>query len=411
MHVMIERCAGLDVHQGSVVACLLTCTDGRVRKQVRSFGTMARDLEQLRIWLSEAGVTHVGMESTGVYWRPVYAALEDGFELIVGNAWHIRNVPGRKTDLKDAEWIAELVSHGLIRPSFVPPKPLRELRELLRYRRKLVESQAAERNRLLKLLETANIKLASVATDVFGVSGRAILRALIEGASSAEAMADLARRRLRRKRDQLILALEARAEQHQRFLLAMQLRRLESIEQDIEALDQYLIEKLAPYAEELALLKTIPGIDWLTAANLVAEIGTDMSVFLSARHLAAWAGVCPGSHQSGGKQKAVRARKGNMHLRTVLFAAASSAARTKGSYLKDKYYRLKARRGAMRAMLAIAHKMLIAAYHMLAQHLPYRELGAAYLDRIDQSRTVANLKRRIERLGYNVTVQPIHDAA
>jgi transposase len=323
----------------------------------------------------------------------------------------MRNVPGRKTDLKDAEWIAELVSHGLIRPSFVPSKPLRELRELLRYRRKLVESQAAERNRLVKLLETANIKLASVASDVFGVSGRAILRALIEGASSAEAMADLARRRLRRKRDQLILALEARVEQHQRLLLAMQLHRLESTEQDIDALDQHLTEKLLPYAEELALLKTIPGVDWLTAANLIAEIGIDMSVFLSAQHLAAWAGVCPGSHQTGGKRKAVAARKGNMHLRTTLFAAASSAARTKGTYLKDKYYRLKARRGAMRAMLAVAHKMLIAAYHMLATRVPYQELGAAYLDRIDQSRTVANLKRRIERLGYSVTIQPITVAA
>src|SRR5271155_4257974 len=407
MQVIIERCCGLDVHQETVVACLMIGAPGvRSSKEVRSFGTMTQELEALRDWLAAEGVTHVGMESTGVYWQPVYTVLEGRFDLIVGNARHIRNVPGRKTDVKDAEWIAELVRHGLIAKSFVPPPPLRELRDLLRYRRKLVESQAAERNRLLKLLETANIKLASVASDVFGVSGQAMLKALIEGSASAEAMADLARGQLRRKRDDLVLALEGRMEEHHRFLLATQLRRLEAAEHDIAALDNRIKAKLAPYCVQHGLLTQIPGVDWVVAAVLIAEIGVDMSVFLSVYHLAAWAGVCPGNHESAGRQKSGRARKGNIHLRTILVGAAISAARTKGSYLKDKFYRLKARRGALRAALAIAHKILVAAYHMLAKGLAYRDLGEAYLDQIDQTRTVANLKRRLERLGYRVTLEP-----
>jgi transposase len=408
MQALIERCCGLDVHQETVVACLVIgAPDVRPSKEVRTFRTVTRELEALRDWLKAAGVTHVGMESTGVYWRPVYAVLEGHFDLIVGNARHIRNVPGRKTDVKDSEWIGDLVRHGLIAKSFVPPPPLRELRDLLRYRRKLVESQTAERNRLLKLLETANIKLASVMSDVFGVSGRAMLKALIEGRASAEAMADLAKGQLRRKRSDLILALEGRMEEHHRFLLATQLRRLEAIEADIAALDLRIVERLEPYRGPHALLMQIPGVDWLVAAVIIAEIGVDMSVFLSVYHLSAWAGVCPGNHESAGRQRSGRARKGNIHLRTILVGAAVSAARTKGSYLKDKFHRLKARRGPMRAALAIAHKILAAAYHMLAKGVAYHELGEAYLDQIQQNRTVANLKRRIERLGYHITLQPI----
>ena len=407
MQVMIERAAGLDVHQETVVACVLIGKPGeRPAKVVRTFRTMTRDLEALREWLLSLGVTHVGMESTGVYWKPVYAVLEGRFDLIVGNARHIRNVPGRKTDVKDAEWIADLVRHGLIAKSFVPPPALRELRELLRYRRKLVDSQAAERNRLLKLLETANVKLASVVSDVFGVSGRAMLRALIAGTASPEAMADLAKGQLRRKRADLVLALEGRVEEHHRFLLGMQLGRLEAAEMDIAALDRRIDEKLEPYRAAHALLMQIPGVDWVVAAVLIAEIGVDMSVFLSVYHLASWAGVCPGNHESAGKQKSGRARNGNVHLRTMLVGAAISASRTRGSYLKDKFYRLRARRGSLRAALAIAHKILVAAYHMLANGVGYRDLGEAYLDQLDQTRTVANLKRRLERLGYDVALQP-----
>jgi transposase len=411
MPVIIERCAGLDVHQETVVACVLAGTPGqRPTKEIRTFRTMTRDLEALRDWLKAAGVTPVGMESTGVYWRPVYAVLEGHFELIVGNARHIRTVPGRKTDVKDSEWIADLVRHGLIAKSFVPPKPLREMRELLRYRRKLVESQAAERNRLLKLLETANIKLASVASDVFGVSGRAMLKALILGTSSEE-MAALAKGRLRRKHADLVLALDGRIEDDHRFLLTLPLRRLDAAEQDITALDKRLDETLEPDRTQHALLMQIPGVDWLVAAVLIAEIGIDMSQFLSVFHLAAWAAVCPGSDESAGKQKSGRARKGNVHLRTILVGAAISASRTKGSYLRDKFHRLKARRGALRAALAIAHKILVAAYHRLAKGVPYKDLGEAYLDEIGQTRTLANLKRRIERLGYHVILEPQAAAA
>jgi transposase len=407
MQVMIERAAGLDVHQETVVACVLIGKPGeRPAKVVRTFRTMTRDLEALREWLLSLGVTHVGMESTGVYWKPVYAVLEGRFDLIVGNARHIRNVPGRKTDVKDAEWIADLVRHGLIAKSFVPPPALRELRELLRYRRKLVDNQAAERNRLLKLLETANIKLASVVSDIFGVSGRAMLRALIAGTASPEAMADLAKGQLRRKRADLVLALEGRVEEHHRFLLGMQLGRLEAAAMDIAALDRRIDEKLEPYRAAHALLMQIPGVDWVVAAVLIAEIGVDMSVFLSVYHLASWAGVCPGNYESAGKQKSGRARNGNVHLRTMLVGAAISASRTRGSYLKDKFYRLRARRGSLRAALAIAHKILVAAYHMLANGVGYRDLGEAYLDQLDQTRTVANLKRRLERLGYDVALQP-----
>ena len=373
MLVMVERCCGLDVHQETVVACVLLGAPGqRPTKEVRTFRTMTRDLEAMRDWLKAHGVTHVGMESTGVYWRPVYTVLEGHFELIVGNARHIRNVPGRKTDVKDAEWIAELIRHGLIAKSFVPPRPLRELRDLLRYRRKLVESQAAERNRLLKLLETANIKLASVASDVFGVSGRAMLKALIEGTASADDMAGLAIGRLRRKHADLVLALEGRVEEHHRFLLVVQLRRLDAAEQDVRELDLRIVERLEPYRFEHALLMQIPGVDWVVAAVVIAEIGVDMSVFLSVHHLAAWAGVCPGNHESAGKQKSGRTRKGNVHLRTILVGAAISASHKKGSYLKDKFYRLKVRRGALRAALAIAHKILVSAYHMLGKGLPHR---------------------------------------
>ena len=407
MERMIERCAGLDVHQATVVACILINERGkRPRKELRTFGTMTQELEALRDWLAVARVTHVGMESTGVYWRPVHAVLEEHFEVIVGNARHIRNVPGRKTDVKDAEWIADLVCCGLIRPSFVPPKPFRELRELLRYRRKLTEAQAAERNRLQKQLEIANIKLGSVATDVFGVSGRAIVRALIDNTTSPTEMADLARGRLRSKRDELTHALKGRLDDTHRFLLSMQLRRVEDIEQLIEILDQRIAEKLELYQAEMALLMQIPGVDWVVAAVLVAELGVDMSVFISVHHLAAWAGLCPGSHESAGKRRNTTARKGNVHLRTMLVGAARPAARTKASYFKDKYYRLKARRGAKRAGVAIAHKILVAAYHMLARRVDYRDLGEAYLDRIDQTRTAANLKRRLERLGYVVSISP-----
>jgi len=393
MQTLVERGCGLDVHQATVVACLLiVLKNGQVQKQIRTFGTTTRELLALREWLLSQGCTHVAMESTGVYWKPVYAVLEGGaLEIVVANAQHVKKVPGRKTDVKDAEWIADLLCHGLLRSSFVPPKPIRELRDLTRYRRKLVESQAAERNRLLKLLETANIKLSSVATDVFGVSGRLMLEALVEGKATPQEMADLAKGRLRQKIDELGPALEGKLEEHHRFLLRLQLDRLEAAEKDLAVLEQRLQEKLKPYAEQLTLLDEIPGVDWTLAAVIIAELGVDMSVFGSVSQLASWAGVCPGNNESAGKRKSSRIPKGNVYLKTALVEAANSAAKAKGTYLRDKFYRLKARRGYKRAAVAVAHKILVAIYHMFSDRVCYNELGDVYLDKLNKHHLTRNL--------------------
>jgi len=405
MQTLVERGCGLDVHQATVVACLLVMQkDGRIQKQTRTFGTTTRELVGLRDWLRAEGCTHLARESTGVYGKPVYAVLEGALEIVVANAQHVKKVPGRKTDVKDAEWLADLLCHGLLRPSFVPPPPIRELRDLTRYRRKLVQSQAAERNRLLKLLESANIKLASVATDGFGVSGRLMLRALIEGQASPKEMAQLAKNKLRNKIPELELALEGRIEEHHRFLLKLQLDRLESVEKPIEVLQQHIQQKLQPYTAKLALLDEIPGVDCILAAVIIAELGVDMSVFESVSQLASWAGVCSGNNESAGKRKSSRIPKGNVYLKTALVEAAHSAAKTKGTYLRDKFYRLKARRGYKRAAVAIAHKILVAIYHMLSQQVSYNDLGDLYLDNLNKHHLTRNLVHRLERLGYAVTL-------
>jgi len=405
MQTMMERGCGLDVHQATVVVCLLiVLQNGKVQKQVRTFGTTTRELLALREWLLSEGCTHVAMESTGVYWKPVYAILEGTLEIVVANAQHVKKVPGRKTDVKDAEWLADLLCHGLLRSSLVPPKPIRQLRDLTRYRRKLVESQTAERNRLLKLLETANIKLASVATDVFGVSGRLMLKALAKGEATPQQMAELAKRSLRSKIPQLELALEGKMEEHHRFLLQLQLDRLEAVENDLELLERRLQEHLKPYAKQLALLDEIPGVDRTLAAAIIAELGVDMSVFQSVSQLASWAGVCPGNNESAGKRKSSRIPKGNVYLKTALVEAANAAARAKGTYLRDKFYRLKARRGYKRAAVAIAHKILVSTYHMLSEQVSYNDLGDLYLDKLNKSHLTRNLVHRLERLGYAVTL-------
>lgn len=406
MEVLLEKVAGLDVHQATVVAAVILGPANRqAKKEVRTFGTMTRDLLDLRQWLGELGVTHVGMESTGVYWKPVYALLEGDFELIVGNARHIKNVPGRKTDVKDSEWIANLVRHGLIDKSFVPPKPIRELRDLTRYRQKLAQAGAAERNRLLKLLETANIKLSSVASDVFGASGMAMLKALLEGEESPAEMAQLARGRLRSKLVELERALEGRVERHHRFLLQMQIRRIEQAEADLQMLDQQIDERLEPYREHQTRLSQVPGLSLVLVAVLISELGVDMSVFHSSAHLAAWAGVCPGSYESAGKNRRGSSRKGNVHLKTALVQAAIAASKTKDTYLHDKYFRLKAKRGGMRAAVAVGHKILNSAYQILANNQPYLELGATYLDQTTKAKVVKRMVRRIERLGFKVQLE------
>jgi transposase len=407
MEAIIERAAGLDVHQGSVVACVIIGAAGRrPTKEVRTFGTMSRDLAALRAWLLDMGVTHVGMEGTGVYWQPVHAALEGAFTLIVGNAAHMRYVPGRKTEVKDAEWIADLVRHGLVQASFVPPPAVRVLRELIRHRKALVGNLVTERNRTLKLLESANIKLAGVMSSVFGVSGMLMLKALAEGGSAPAAMAELAKRRLRRKRDQLALALDGHLAEHQRFLLGMHLRRLEEIGRDLAEVEAAIGTAMRPFAAQQALLVTIPGVDALTAAAIVAEIGVDMAAFGTARRLAAWAGICPASHESAGKQKRRGTRKGNPYLKATLMTAAVCAARTRGSYLRDKFHRLRARMGTKKAAMAAAHKILVAVFHMLQRAVAFADLGADYLDGVDKHRTAKRLVRRLDALGYEVMLRP-----
>jgi transposase len=405
METVIERCCGLDVHQGSVVACIIVTDQRRKpRREIRTFGTMTKDLEALRQWLESEGITHVAMESTGVYWRPVYNLLHGSFALIVANAHHIKTVPGRKTDVKDAEWIANLLRHGLINASYVPTPEIAELRDLTRYRRKLVGTASAERNRTLKLLETANIKLATVAADVFGVSGLAMLRALALGATTAEETADLARGRMRRKLAPLAAALDGRITEHHRFLLTVALGRLDAIERDIALLDERIAAKVAPYDRQIGLLMQIPGVDRLSVIAVIAEVGVDLSHWATARKLAAWAGLCPGNYESAGRAKGSGIRRGNVHLKAALYVAASAAARQRGSYLKDKYHRLRARRGARRAGVAIAHKIIVSAWYILTREVPYQDLGGTYLDRLAEHRVTRNLIRRLQGLGYQVTL-------
>ena len=412
MQILVERGCGLDVHQATVVACLLmVLKNGTLQKQIQTFGTTTRELIRLREWLLSEGCTDLAMESTGVYWKPIYAILEGAFHIVVANAEQVKKVPGRKTDVKDAEWLADLLCHGLLRSSFVPPQPIRELRDLTRYRRKLVESQTAERNRLLKLLESANIKLASVASDVFGVSGLLMLQALVEGKATPQEMADLAKKKLRKKIPELELALEGKVEEHHRFLLKLQLDRLQAVEKDLALLEQRLQEKLQPYEAQVTLLDEIPGVDWTLAAAIIAELGVYMSVFGSVSQLASWAGVCPGNNESAGKRKSSRIPKGNIYLKTALVEAANAAAKAKGTYLRDKFYRLKARRGYKRAAVAVAHKILVAIYHMFSHQVCYNELGDVYLDKRNKHHLTRNLVHRLERLGYAVTLTPQEKAA
>jgi transposase len=403
--ILVERSCGLDVHPETVVACVLVPQAGkRPKRLVQTFGTFSADLRQLRQWLVEQGVTHVGMESTGIYWMPVYAELEQEpkLTLIVGNAQHIKNVPGRKTDVSDAQWLATLVRLGLIKPSFVPPAPLRELRKLLRTRRTFVQCQADERNRMLKVLEMGNVKLDSVVSDVFGVSGMAMLRQLAQGQNDVQKLAELSRGRLRSKIPQLQRALEGRLSVADRLVLRLHLTRLEQTEAQLAQLDAEIEQRMEPYRDVSKRLQQIPGVGPITALTMVAEMGVDMTVFPTAGHLAAWAGVCPGNHQSGGKRRQASTRKGNPYLCTALVEAAQSARNLKRGYFRDKFYRLRARRGDKRAAMAIAHKIVVCAWHMLKGGVDYKDLGDAYLDRFDERRVVAQLLKRLDTLGYQV---------
>ena len=407
MEVMLNRCCGLDVHKDQVTACVMIAEPGKkTRKQTRTFATFTATLVSMCRWLADNQVTHVGMESTGVYWMPVFSVLEEfgGFKTVVGNAQHIKNVPGRKTDVKDAEWIATLVGHGLVRNSYVPPKDLRAIRDLVRYRRTLVECEADERNRLQKLLESANIKLATVASDVFGKSGRKMLKALAEGEADPKKLAQMAEGLLRKKIPQLELAFDGKVREHHRFVLREQLQRIDDAEAAIARVEAQIDARMAPYEKQVELLCQIPGVKRTIAIAIIAEIGVDMSVFPTAGDLASWAGASPGNNETGGKKRRAAHRKGNTYLLSILVEAAMAGKNTKGTYYRDKYYRLRSRRGDGRAKVAIAHKIIVAAYHMLKTGASYKELGETYLDRIDQGRVAKNLVRRLERLGYQVSI-------
>jgi transposase len=406
MDTLHPHCAGLDVHKDTVVACVRhKLPTGRARKEVRTFGTMTRDLLALADWLAAEGVTHAAMESTGVYWKPVYNVLDGLFELLLVNAQHIKQVPGRKTDVKDCEWIAELLQHGLLRRSFVPPAAVRDLRELTRQRAQLVAEKARVANRIQKVLEEANVKLGSVATDVLGKSGRAMLAAICAGEEDPEKLAGLALGRLRDKHEQLCLALEGKVTDHHRFLLRLFLDQVAQLEGLVGRLEARIEAVLPPFEQAVQRLATIPGVSRQVAEAVVAEVGTDMKVFPSAGHLASWAGLCPGNDQSAGKRRSGRTTKGSRWLRSVLVQAAWAASRTKATYLRAQYHRLARRRGRKRALLAVAHSLLGIIYHVLLRGTTYRELGADYFERQDEGRLVRHLVKRLESLGHQVTLQ------
>lgn len=406
MDVIHKCCCGLDVHKKVILACVrIINDDGTLFKEVRTFGTTTAALLKLSDWLTSMDCTHVAMESTGVYWKPVYNVLEANFELLLVNAQHIKAVPGRKTDVKDSEWIAELLQHGLLKGSFVPEAAQRELRDLTRLRTSLAREHARAVNRLQKVLEDANIKLASVVSDVMGASARLMLKAIVEGETDPVFLADLAKRRLRDKLPELQEALTGRVKTHHRFLIQELLLHIDDLDASIERLNQELEKRLLPFEVELGLLDTIPGVNIYKAQELIAEIGVDMSRFGSAARLSSWAGMCPGNNESAGKRKSGKTRKGNVWLRYSLIGAAHGAAHKKNCYLQSQFHRMAGRKGKKKAIVALAHSILVIVYHVLNRLEPYKDLGANYFDERDQQAVQRRLVRRLERLGYEVTLK------
>ena len=408
MEQIIDRCAGLDVHQGQVTCCARVPGAGGQRVEHRAeFSTTTVHLLALADWLGEHGVTAVAMEATGVYWKPVYYILESRFHTMVVNAAHMHNVPGRKTDVADAAWIAQLLECGLLRPSFIPPPPIRELRDLTRYRKTQIEERQREANRLHKVLEDAGVKLATVATNVLGVSGRSMIEALIGGTTDPNILAELARGRLRAKIPALREALRGRFSGHHALLCTQILAHLDFLDETIETLSSAIEDSLRPFAEHLERLRTIPGVARRTAEVLIAEIGVDMECFETSQRLASWAGMCPGNNESAGKRKTGKTRKGSRWLRGALIEAALAASRTKDSYLRALYLRVRRTRGHKRAVVAVGHSILVAAFHMIRDGVGYDELGGDYFDR--RCGTEAAIRRHLRQLaalGVNVTIDP-----
>lgn len=407
MQVLYERCAGLDVHKKTVVACVMvTAQTGEGRKQVRTFATTTPSLLALADWLTSHHVTHVAMESTGVYWRPVFNILEGAFEVVLVNAQHMKAVPGRKTDVKDSEWLADLLRHGLLRGSFIPPQPIRDLRDLVRYRKSLIEERSREINRVQKVLETANIKLSSVVSNVMGVSGKAMIEALIQGEHEPEVLAELAKGTLHKKIPQLRDALLGRVDAHHQILLTHLLAHIGFLDQMIFDLFFQIQHVLAPYEEAVDLLVTLPGVGADIAASIIGEIGVDMRCFPSAAHLASWAGLCPGNRESAGKRLRGKVNQGNKRLKAALSEAVWVISHRKNDYLSTQYHRLARRLGKKKAIIAVAHSLIVIIYHMLRDKQPYRDLGATFFEERDKERVTKNALRRLEGLGYAVTLQP-----
>jgi transposase len=407
MDVIYGCCAGLDVHKESIQCCVRRMDQqGKVQQQVRQFGTTTAQLLALYDFLSTCGVTHVAMESTGVYWKPVWNVLESGFELLLANARHIKNVPGRKSDVKDCQWIAQLLQHGLLKPSFVPRSEQREWRDLTRHRVQLVAQATQTANRVQKVLEDANIKLASVASDVLGKSGRAMLKAIIAGQLDPIALAAEARGRLRSKIEPLREAMQGRVTEHHRFMLQLLMDQLEQLEAMIKRIEQRIDQAMASFSQEIELLDTVPGVDHNVAQTLLAEVGAQMSQFPSADALASWAGICPGTHESAGKRKKGTTNRANRWLRRALVQAAWAASHTKQTYLSAQFRRLAARRGRKRALVAVAHSILVSVYHMLSRGTEYHDLGANHYQRLNPERLTRHLVKRLEALGLRVTLEP-----
>lgn len=405
MEVLYPRCAGLDVHAGSITACARMATGAEVTYEHCTLPTTTRGLLELAEWLTAHGCTHVAMEATGVYWKPVWHVLEEAFTLVLANAMHIRNVPGRKSDMNDATWIADLLAHGLIRSSFVPPAPIQELRDLTRTRRQLVHEVARHVLRIQKTLEDANLKLTQVMSNVVGVSGRAILNALIAGETDPERLADLTRGRLKATRADLVDALHGRITHHHRFMLQLHLTQIDTLETAIGTIEARIGDALGPFRAAVSLLTTMPGISETTARVLVAEIGTDMSRFPSVGHLISWAGFCPRLDESAGKRRSTRTRQSAPWLKPTLVNAAWAATKKKDGYLRAQFLRIKSRRGAKKAILAVASSMLTAAYFMLRDGVEYHDLGAHHFEQRDKQQLATRLIQRLRDLGVAVEVK------
>jgi transposase len=406
MEVMYPRCAGLDLAKDSLVACVRI--HGRpVQQECRTFGMTTRELLALSAWLAEHGVTHVAMEATGSYWKAVWYLLEDAFTLTLANAAHVRNVPGRKSDVKDAEWIADLLAHGLIRGSFVPPAPIQEVRDLTRTRKQLVREMAQHTQRIQKTLDTANLKVTGVISNILGVSGRAILRALIAGQTDAAVLAELAQGTLKNKRAALVEALTGRVTPHHRRLLKVHLTLIEQLEAAVGEIDAQLGEALAPFHEAVTRVDAVPGIDTVVAQAILGEIGLDMTRFATHQHLISWACLCRRLDESAGKRKSTRTRKGACWLKTVLIQAAWAAVRTKNTYYRAQFFRLRARRGPKKAIVAVAASMLTAIYYILRDGVEYHELGGQYFERLDRTKVTQRLVKRLRDLGYQVQLEEV----